>query len=68
VKKQPAYAVLRFDDYLGDVEQRFEDRVTVVKVVLSVEEAEAEITRLNGLNASQGSRYVWQTTRLATEG
>lgn len=66
VDKQPAYAVLRFDDYLGEVEHHLEERVTVVKVVLTVEEAEAEVARLNELNASKGSRYVWQTTRLAT--
>jgi hypothetical protein len=66
VNKQPAYAVLRFDEYLEDVARDHTRMVTVVKVLLSLDAAEAESARLNTLNGDKGCRYIWQTTRLYT--
>ena len=45
-----------------------EHQVTVKEVVWSLELAEAEVARLNKLNADKRCRYVWQATRLFEPG
>jgi hypothetical protein len=61
--KEAVFAVLRFDPpWVEDAEQG----VTVVKVMRSQAEAEAETARLNDLNGDKGCRYVLQATRLYT--
>lgn len=64
--KQPAYAVLRFDDFMEDVAEDITTLVSVVKVLLSADAAAAEVARLNDLNGEKGCRNVWRTTRLYT--
>jgi hypothetical protein len=59
-----AYAVIRLDPDRG----RLEDQVTVKEIVSSLELAEAEVARLNALNAEKGCRYFWQATRLFAPG
>jgi hypothetical protein len=44
------------------------DRITVTEVIWRQEVAEAEVTRLNGLNRDKGSEYVWQVTRIERKG
>ncbi len=70
------YAVIRIDGFqmaAGDydkvsvevfVKEIIEHIVTVKEIVTSVEQAEAEVERLNNLNADKGVRYFWQPTRL----
>ena len=55
------YAVVRIDNYPTD---ELENNITIKEIVWSLEEAEAEVARLNELNASKGCRYFWQSTRL----
>jgi hypothetical protein len=57
----PVYAVIRIDDYPSGT---LENCITIKEIVWSVEEAEAEVVRLNELNRSKGCRYFWQYTRL----
>jgi hypothetical protein len=42
--------------------------VTVKEVVLTAEEAQDEVIRLNKLNGDKGCVYYWQSTHLFTEG
>lgn len=58
------YAVLRFDPEMPSLEHQ----VTVKEVLSSQELAEAEVARLNALNAAKGCRYSWQATRLFAPG
>jgi hypothetical protein len=58
--RDEVYAVIRFDPDLGEPEHQ----VTVKEVVRTREAAEAEVARLNRLNAAKGCRYFWQQTRL----
>lgn len=61
------FAVIRVDEFASpDVD--IEQRVTVTKVVGSVEEAAAEVDRLNALREKAGgrSKYFWQITRLVS--
>lgn len=55
-RKTPAFAVVRFDDYLTGHTTEINSLVTVVKVLLDSEAAEAEAERLNRLNGDH-SRY-----------
>ena len=56
----PGFAILRIDlDYEDD-----EDRVSVKRVVWDQGLAEAEVQRLNELNAGKSCRYFWQYTRV----
>jgi hypothetical protein len=57
---RPAFAIIRIDTYLDNDESR----VTVKRVVWDLEVAEAEVLRLNDLNAHKGSHYFWQHTRV----
>ena len=54
------YAVVRFHPAREDPEFA----ITVKEVVRSREIAEAEVARLNALNADKGARYFCQITRL----
>ena len=56
----PAYAIIRVDLDVEDDEARF----TVRRIVWSEELAEAEVQRLQELNADKGARYFWQYTRV----
>jgi hypothetical protein len=56
----PAYAIVRVDLDVKDDEARF----TVRRIVCSEELAEAEVQRLQELNADKGARYLWQFTRV----
>lgn len=72
------YAVIRVDD--GPSEDSSSNRawivdgapfltagpsnVTVKEVVMTVEEAQQEVMRLNTLNAGKGCRYFWQSTHI----
>ncbi len=70
-----AFAIVRIDDW-AEHEPRpaalTPERVTVVKVLASMEDAEAEVQRLNRLADENGRRdqtaYFWQTTRLYPPG
>ncbi len=62
--KESVFAVVRYDmeapePHLG---------VTVKEVVRSLELAEAEVKRLNLINADKGCTYFWQATRLFAAG
>ena len=57
-KNEPAFAIVRIDDYLTA-----DDRFTITRVVWEEAFAESEVKRLNELNAGKGSRYVLQATR-----
>ncbi|MGH8991091.1 MAG: hypothetical protein ACRDZ7_06135 [Acidimicrobiia bacterium] len=63
-KYQHVFAIVRVDQFTLDVD--VEQGITVTKVVTSVEEAAAEVERLNALREKAGgrSRYFWQVTRL----
>jgi hypothetical protein len=56
----PGYAIIRVDLDVKDDEARF----TVRRIVWSEELAEAEVQRLQELNADKGARYLWQYTRV----
>jgi hypothetical protein len=64
----PAYAVVRLDHFLIDGDAtysaRLERAVTVKEVLLDKAKAEAEVERLNKLNADEQSHYFCQFTRL----
>jgi hypothetical protein len=57
---EPGFAIIRIDFDLRDDE----DRVTVKRVVRTLELAEAEVARLNEINADKRCRYFWQYTRI----
>jgi len=59
----PAYAVIRVDEFLG-ADTPPEELITVKTVVASQSVAEAEVARINA-QAPSGARYFWQSTRLA---
>jgi ABC-type lipoprotein release transport system permease subunit len=58
-----AFAIVRFDTY-QDSTALPQNKIMVIKVVLSQEFAEQEVTRLSELNHEKGSIYFWQVTRL----
>lgn len=58
------YAVVRIDDWRTELDHR----ITVKEVVTSATLAESEVARLNALNATNGSRYIMQVTRLYAPG
>jgi hypothetical protein len=58
-RKTPVYAVIRVDDYSS-----LENSITIKEIVWSLEEAKAEVKRLNELNRFKGCKYFWQSTRL----
>lgn len=64
-KKTRAYtalfAIIRID---SESKGSLQNRITVTKIVLSLEEAEQETQRLNELNGPKGCVYYWQSTRM----
>ena len=62
--KIQVYAVIRIEAELTDPEQA----VSVTEILPTIEQAEAEVARLNRVNAAKGCRYVWQATRYFTGG
>jgi hypothetical protein len=65
----PAYAVVRLDHFLvGDAADAagLQRAVTVKEVLLDQARAEAEVERLNKLNADKQSHYFCQYTRLGS--
>lgn len=63
LRYEHVYAVVRADTFQpDDVPQ--EERITVKKIVLSQENAEREVARLNALNIDKGVIYFWQMTRM----
>jgi hypothetical protein len=61
--KTQVYAIIRVDEFY-DQSTTIENKITVKEVVHSLDEAKAEVARLNTLNESKGAKYFWQTTRL----
>ena len=57
-----AFAIVRFDKFLGDISPP-PIAITVKKVVLTQEAAESEVCRLNTLNRDKSCLYFWQRTR-----
>jgi hypothetical protein len=57
------FAVVRLDGFLTDLEP-LKNAVTVKEIVLTKEEAEIEVQRLNTLNRDKERIYFWQMTRL----
>ena len=68
------YAIVRVESHLTrsdtprDQKSPGPSDVTVKEVVLSSDEAEREVERLNRLDASKGCRYYWQLTRIFLDG
>lgn len=57
-----AFAIIRLDEF-AIPEGPFENCVTVTAIMSDAESAEREVERLNK-QATEGVRYLWQTTRL----
>jgi len=56
------YAVVRVETDT-EPDTAWENRITIVRVVADPEFADAEVERLNALNAHKGCRYFKQQTR-----
>ena len=69
----PVFAVIRLDNSFADLSQSAGATpqaavvVTVKEIVTTREAAEAEVERLNKLNAEKGCRYFWQQTRFVSD-
>jgi hypothetical protein len=63
-RKVPVYAVLRLELDAADPELA----VAITEVLPTLEEADAEVQRLNRLNADKNCRYVSRTTRYFSAG
>lgn len=68
--RRPAYAIVRVNDFESTEPGRvgWSQRVTVVRVVWSLERAQAETERLQQVNADKKAIYFWQTTRYEPDG
>ena len=70
---KPIFAVIRLDRSFADLSQSAGATpqaaviVTVKEIVTTREAAEAEVERLNKLNAEKGCRYFWQQTRFVSD-
>ncbi len=62
-KKQHVFAIIRVDHGINDGVD-LKSYITVKEIVLTDEEAELEVSRLNSLNSSKGQIYFAQVTRL----
>src|SRR5437868_6084137 len=60
--KKQVYAIVRVDADVSEIREK----ISIVKVVLTENEAESEVSRLDKLNLEKGSKYWWQATRLVT--
>jgi hypothetical protein len=58
------YAIVRLNQF----KPQSENSITVKEVVSDLATAEAEVTRLNAVNAETDCRYFWQTTRVFPPG
>ena len=58
-----AFAVIRLDKFLVG-SGPLSSAITVKEVVLTKEEAEAEVRRLSAVNREKDCQYFWQITRL----
>jgi hypothetical protein len=63
-KRVPVYAIVRIDKYFGSVE----DQVAVQAVLPSVEEADAEVARLNAGRDPDTVVYLVRATRFYPNG
>jgi hypothetical protein len=73
-----AFAIVRLDWYQKPISGFLEGEgpdigagpveITIKEIVMSEEEARAEVNRLNDLNVPKGCRYYWQQTRLFSKG
>ena len=63
---EPVFVVLRYDAF--QVGAPPQESVTIKEVVRSQDIAEAEVARLNSLNAEKDVRYWWKYARLFPEG
>lgn len=63
---KPVYAVIRLDHFLSDLNLPMENMVTVKEIMRTQKEAEVE--RLNTLNAKKDCKYFWQQTRFVLDG
>jgi len=67
--KIPIWVVVRVDGLIDRHDpQTLRNRITVVEAFPTVDEAEAEVTRLNEVNADKGCVYFWAPTRFFPEG
>ena len=70
---KPVFAVIRLEHSFTDLSQNAGATpqaaviVTVKEIVATGEAAEAEVERLNNLNAEKGCRYFWQQTRFVSD-
>ena len=62
--KKPVYVIIRYDKEISD----FKERISIVKVLFSLVEAEKEVSRLNKINGDETTEYFWQTSRLIQNG
>jgi hypothetical protein len=62
---EEGYAIVRVDPMtLGRMPETAGDLITVNEIWWTLEEAEAEVDRLNALSDDEGSPYFWQYTRV----
>lgn len=62
MKYMDVYAIIRIDDFLAVSD--IDSKITIKKIVWSMDNAKNEVKRLNMLNSDKGCRYFWQHTRL----
>lgn len=58
--REQVFAVIRQDLFHTEIENQF----YITKVLMTAADAEAEVQRLNQVNADKECRYYWQETRL----
>jgi len=61
-KHPHVYPIVRIDTPIGQSDPK--NRITVVKVLTSQRAADAEVSRLNQINANKSCTYFWCTSRL----
>ena len=59
------YPIVRIDTPIGESDPT--NKITVVKVLTSQGGADAEVSRLNQINAGKSCKYFWCTSRLIEE-
>ncbi len=62
-RQRQLFAVVRVDESV-DPSREPGNKITIKEVVATQAEAEAEVARLNRLNADKGCVYFWQATRM----
>lgn len=66
--KKQVYAIVRVDLYLFDLKETpFSNKITVTKIVDTLDVAEMEVLRLSRLKDDKKSVYFWQATRYVSE-